>query len=475
MRFSVFLVVAYSCFLNCNSEQQPPHIVFIVADDLGFNDVSFRATDMHTPNIDRWAGEGIILNSSYVQPLCSPSRSAFMTGLFPFHTGLQHDVINDRQKAYLPGNLTILPQLLKAKGYATHAVGKWHLGFCNWRYTPTFRGFDSYLGYYSAAEDYFNHSQTKGFDFRNNTAVDRDVIGQYSAHVFVDHIEKLIRSHNPSQPLFMYLPFQSVHAPLEVPQIYIDKYCSKIMNETRRIKCGMVAALDEAFANVTSLLASLGYTDNMLLIFTTDNGGPVPFAGNNWPLRGSKATLWEGGTRGTAFVWSNNLFSKKGYVNTGMMHAVDWFPTILEAAGANSVTYKIDGISQWNMLKNSQPSARTQFVYNIDHLSNMAAIRYGNYKLLHGNTGSHNGWYPVPGMGEDEEAPAPPKNSYQLYDIDADPQERHDLSKSQPDQLAKMVKVLKDWRATGVPAFYPPPDPASDPSRWGGAWSPGWC
>ncbi|KAK7476920.1 hypothetical protein BaRGS_00031859 [Batillaria attramentaria] len=456
----------------------PPHIVFVVADDLGWNDVSFRATDMHTPNIDRMAREGIILNSSYVQPLCSPSRSAWMSGFFPFHTGLQHAVINDRQKAYLPGNLTTLPQVLKTQGYATHAVGKWHLGFCNWKYTPTYRGFDTFLGYYSAEEDYYTHNRSLGYDFRNNTEVDRDAIGEYSAYLFARHTENIIRDHKKEQPLFLYMPFQSVHEPLEVPQVYIDNYCSHIRNESRRIKCGMVAALDDAFGNVTSLLDTLGYTDNMLLIFTTDNGGPVPFAGNNWPLRGSKATLWEGGTRATAFVWSKNLLPKTGYTNNGMMHAVDWFPTIIDAAGAKLVPYRIDGMSQWDTIRLNKASPRTEFVYNIDRLSNMAAIRMGDYKLLQGSTGGHNGWYPVPGVDDvhvEENDYKPPNNTNQLFNVKDDPEERRDLTESAPDVLDKMTKRLEEWRATGVPANFPPPDPASDPSHWGGAWSPGWC
>ncbi|KAK7099965.1 hypothetical protein V1264_022984 [Littorina saxatilis] len=452
------------------AQQKPPHIVFVVADDLGFNDVSFRADDMHTPNIDRMAREGIILNSSYVQPLCSPSRSAWMSGFFPFHTGLQ--------KAYLPGNLTTLPEVLKSRGYAAHAVGKWHLGFCNLKYTPTYRGFDSFLGYYMAMEDYYNHTQGGGYDFRNNTAVERNVIGQYSAHIFTEHTEKIIRAHNKDQPLFLYLPFQSVHEPLEVPQIYIDKYCSHIGNTSRRIKCGMVAVLDEAFGNITSLLSTLGYMDNILLIFTTDNGGPVPFAGNNWPLRGSKHTIWEGGTRGTAFVWSNNLFSKTGYTNDGMMHAVDWFPTIIEASGKKFDEYKIDGMSQWDTIRHNTPSPREEFVYNIDTMANMFAIRHGDYKLIHGNTGGLDDWYPVPrvdGLQEEEVAPPPPSGPFRLFNIKEDPEERKDLTETQQDILNQMKTRLDAWRATEVPANYPKNDPAANPAKWGGAWSSGWC
>nr|KAG5693863.1 hypothetical protein BaRGS_009919 [Batillaria attramentaria] len=116
-------------------------------------------------------------------------------------------------------------------------VGKWHLGFCNWKYTPTFRGFDSYLGYYNAAEDYYTHVIGSGYDFRKDKDVDAADNGTYSAYVFTDRIIDIISTHNKSQPLFLYLPFQSVHAPLEVPVEYEEKYCSQTKDKDRRTKC----------------------------------------------------------------------------------------------------------------------------------------------------------------------------------------------------------------------------------------------
>ncbi|KAL5008803.1 hypothetical protein ScPMuIL_014384 [Solemya velum] len=155
---SVGLVISL-CLLSGHSTASRPHILFIVADDLGWNDVSWHNPQMITPNLEKLAKNGVILNSSYVQPVCSPSRNCFMSGYYPFHTGLQHAVIHNWQANYLPGNLTTLPQKMKDLGYSTHMIGKWHLGFCDWKYTPTFRGFDSFLGFYSGAEDYYTHMQ----------------------------------------------------------------------------------------------------------------------------------------------------------------------------------------------------------------------------------------------------------------------------------------------------------------------------
>ncbi|KAK7486653.1 hypothetical protein BaRGS_00022054 [Batillaria attramentaria] len=314
----------------------PPHVIFIVADDLGWNDVGWHNPAMLTPNLDKYAAQGVILNSSYVQPVCTPSRNCFMTGLFPYHTGLQK------------------------VGYKTHIVGKWHLGFCNWKYTPMFRGFDTFFGYYNGAEDYYTHIRDNGFDFRFNDTVYHGGDNVYSA----------------------------------VPKRFEDLY-SHIQTKDRRIYCGMVSALDEAFGNVTQALEDSGIADNMLLIFTTDNGGPTYSGANNLPLRGAKTTTWEGGTKGAAFVYSKNLFKRTAYTSTELIHAVDWFPTILEAAGAEPES-GIDGVSQLATITSGSISKRTEFVYNIDDVTNMSAIRYGDYKLIKGGAGVFNGWYPLP-------------------------------------------------------------------------------
>ncbi|XP_046566778.1 arylsulfatase B-like [Haliotis rubra] len=460
---------------------EKPHIIFIVADDLGWNDVGYRNPQMITPNLDRLAKAGVILNSSYVQPLCSPSRNCFMSGYFPYHTGLQDDVIIVNEAKHLPANLTTIPQKLKQLGYDAHMVGKWHLGFCNWKYTPTERGFDSYLGYYSGAEEYFTHinqrSSEVGLDFRYNKTVHRDANGTYSANVFADRAIEIIRSHDNSKPLYLYLPFQSVHAPLEVPPKYENMY-KNIETISRRVYCGMVSALDEAVGNITQALEEKGLMDNLLLVFTTDNGGPTYTASNNLPLRGAKNTLWEGGTKGTGFIYSKNLLKKTGYLNTGMMHAVDWYPTLVELAGGENTDPNMDGVSQYDMLINGGPSKRNEFVYNIYDDREAAAIRYGDLKLMQGSPGDHNGWAPLPHLGIGEgvyEADNQTFPPFMLYNITADPTEHFDLSAKYPDLLDMMKKRLENWKKSRVPAQDPSPVPRANPKYYGGVWSPGWC
>ncbi|XP_046566660.1 arylsulfatase B-like [Haliotis rubra] len=461
---------------------EKPHIVFIVADDLGWNDVGFRNPQMITPNLDRLAKAGVILNSSYVQPLCSPSRNCFMSGYFPYHTGLQDGVVGINAAKHLPAKLTIIPQKLKQLGYDAHIVGKWHLGFCNWKYTPTERSFDSYLGYYSGMEDYLthiiqDHEGNVGLDFRFNKTAYRDANGTYSTHIFANKAVEIIENHDTSKPLYLYLPFQAVHSPLEVPPKYENMY-KNIATMNRRIYCGMVSALDEAVGNITKALEDKGLMDNLLLVFTTDNGGPTFVAANNLPLRGAKATLWEGGTKGTGFSYSKSLLKKTGYLNTGMMHAVDWYPTLVELAGGENTDPNMDGVSQYDMLINGGPSKRNEFVYNIYDEIDAAAIRYGDLKLMQGSPGDHNGWAPLPHLGIDEgvyEADNQTFPPFMLYNITADPTEHFDLSSKYPDLLDMMKKRLENWKKSRVPAQDPTPVPASNPKYFGGVWSPGWC
>ncbi|KAK3596800.1 hypothetical protein CHS0354_036639 [Potamilus streckersoni] len=284
------------------------------------------------------------------------------------------------------------------------------------------------MGFYTADEDYYNHTHGDGYDFRFNTDVYHPPNGEYSANIFTERAIDILNAVDPrNESLFLYLPFQSVHAPLEVPEKF-EKIYSHIHNKDRRIYCGKVSALDEAVGNITTVLRERGFMDNLLLVFTTDNGGPVIKGANNLPLRGAKTTLWEGGTKGSAFVYSETLLKKIKYLNTEMMHAVDWFPTLLHVAGATADD-SIDGLDMWPTISENTPSPRKEFVYNIDEILKNAAIRVGNYKLIEGSAGHFNGWYPLP--KEDNSESKVPENSegysdraiisaepkYQLFDI----------------------------------------------------------
>ena len=291
-----------------------PNILMFVIDDLEWNDTSYKGSDIMTPSIDKLANQGIRLQQYYVQKLCSPSRAALMAGRYPYNLGLAHGLISNGFPIGLPLNQTTIANELKKGGYATHCVGKWDLGMHKWAYTPTYRGFDSFYGYYDAVEDYYSHYTEvapiinssvgvqdtapmffKGLDFRNNTEPFTDENGHYSTHLFTKVIEDIIIKHLvDKRPFFIYAAYQSVHAPLEAPQRYIDE-CSSLSNNYRRTFCGMLRAADEGIGNITKLLQERDVMDDTIIIFTTDNGGQTHQGSRNWPLRGNKGTVFEGG------------------------------------------------------------------------------------------------------------------------------------------------------------------------------------
>ncbi|VEN61333.1 unnamed protein product [Callosobruchus maculatus] len=387
-----------------------PNVIVIVADDMGFNDVGFHGSnEIPTPNIDALGYNGVILNSHYTQALCTPSRSAFLTGKYPIHLGMQHLVILEPEPWGLPLNETLLPQHLKNNGYKTHAIGKWHLGFFRKEYTPTFRGFDTHYGYWQGLQDYYKHdthatfSNEVGYDMRRGMEVDWSAKGNYSTTLFTQEALRLISEHDTSSPMFMYLAHLAPHSgndddPLQAPDEEIAKF-AYIKDPERRIYAAMVSMLDQSVGTVVAALREKGMLDNSIILFMSDNGakpdGIHANHGSNYPLRGTKNSDWEGGTRNIAAIWSP-LIKKPQRVSNNLMHITDWLPTFYSAIGLNhSELGLIDGIDMWSSISTGSPSPRTEMVYNIDDVDNYGAIRKDNWKYTYGSTngGKGDAWY----------------------------------------------------------------------------------
>jgi len=497
---------------------KPPHIIFILADDLGWDDVSYHGNkQVPTPNIDSLADSGIKLNNYYVQPVCTPTRAALMTGRYPIHTGMHEKVLYPAQAWGLGLNETLLPEYLKEFGYKTHAIGKWHLGFFAKEYTPTMRGFDSFYGFYSGSTNYFDHktkSIYSGLDLHHNVQDNfHDVYnetGVYSTELFTRQAESLISKHDPEDPLFMYLSHQAVHtgtnpgeeSSLQAPKDWIEKF-SSIKHPWRRRYAAMVAYLDYSVGRVRKALSARGMLQNSIIIFSTDNGGPANnFGGNfasNYPLRGMKRTLWEGGVRGAAFIHSPLLNHASRKYN-GLMHVTDWLPTLLSAVGADPKLLKnIDGVDQWDSLMNKKPSQRKEVLLNIRHAKmgkgfwsvryQKSALRVGDWKLIEGQSLDRNRWYPPRGANRKKKT-----NSYTtvkcgkrptkiytcdifqgpcLFNVRTDPCEYHDLSAKKPGYLKIMIKKLQKYKNSMVKSRHIDRiDKRSNPKRHGGVWKP---
>ncbi|CAN7979759.1 unnamed protein product [Ixodes pacificus] len=527
MKLQVLLLLA--SVLQCHAKR--PHIVMILIDDLGWGDVSFHgSTQIPTPNIDVLAGDGVILNNYYALPLCTPSRAALMTGLYPIHTGMQAGVIQDAAPWGLPLETKIMPQHFKDLGYEVNMIGKWHLGFFKTEYTPPRRGFDSFFGYYTGTSDYYNHTAGTdhiGLDLRDNETPVFNETGHYSTDLFTDRFASLLENRDKSKPFFCYFSHQAVHAalmkdPFQAPARNLLKF--PYIGETNRtVYAGMLDALDESIGRVVEVLGNAGMLGDTIIAFSSDNGGS-PFGafsnrGFNWPLRGAKANLWEGGVRVPAFVWSSK-FLKKPRVSDQLMHISDWLPTLYSAAGGNvSNLGTMDGIDMWRYLTLGYGSPRKEVLLTIDPKNNLAALRYKNYKLLVGEGFNEelDGRYSFPGgLRPTNDVPQLRKDSKvarvlmtfygkqkgnwspldwsknpvvdcrerwvnnnfvarqppYLFDLARDPCELNNLAGSKRLVLRFMMSKLTAYNATAVPPLFQPQDPRAYPEYHGGVWSP---
>ncbi|XP_013411686.1 arylsulfatase I-like [Lingula anatina] len=252
---------------------KPPNIVFLLADDLGWNDIGYHNDQVKTPTLDRLAAEGVKLENYYVQSFCSPSRGQLLTGRYAATTGLSNVVVGGIPVA-MPLSETLISQKLKERGYRSHIVGKWHVGCYERAYLPTNRGFDSFYGIQHGRCDYYTHQRCDvvfgvcGLDFWNNTRPDSTKNDTYATDIYVEQAIDIINKHNPSNPLYLYMAFQLPHEPLQVPAEFEGLY-DNMPNGKRKTYLAMVSALDAAVAKIHQALDDNGMFDNTVIVFSS--------------------------------------------------------------------------------------------------------------------------------------------------------------------------------------------------------------
>ncbi|XP_033126280.1 arylsulfatase B-like [Anneissia japonica] len=502
-------ITFFHCLILCHCLKRP-HIILFIADDYGYSDIGYHGSHIKTPHLDRLALSGVRLNNYYVQPICSPTRAQLMTGKYSIHLGLQHSYIKPAQPNCLPFRETTLGEKLQRIGYRTNLVGKWHLGFHKKHCWPTSRGFDHFFGFLTGAEDFYTHESDylfpgkrklwKGFDLReDDDNIAWNYQGFYSTHLFTKKAQRIIKKHDPAKPLFLVVSFQAVHGPLQVPKEYLKPY-KYIKNEKRKIYAGMVSCMDEAVGNVTKTLKHTGLLENSVIVFTTDNGGRPHLGGYNWPLRGGKSSLWEGGLRGLGFIHSPLLPPRvRGTVNDNLMHVSDWFPTLVEGAAHGSVgKLELDGFNMWPVLSGAtKTSPRKEILHNIDPLSRQprsqrglqsrqrkrwqkyfdtnirAAIRFGKWKLITGQPGDGS-WYIPPELYKNNKPIRSKDDKIKrlwLFNIAVDPTETIDLSRKRPDIVSMLLKRLSYYHKHSIPPTFPKNDVKANPKLYNQTWT----
>lgn len=426
MKTIILPLLLASAICAAGAPSSKPNILYILADDMGYADAGFNGgKEIKTPHLDRLAKSGAILRSFYVQPVCSPTRASLMTGRYVKHTGV-YSVVRPNAPWGLPLAERTLANALKETGYQTAISGKWHLGEFQPAYQPTKRGFDHQYGLWFGMIDFFTHMREGQLDWHRDDQPCKDE--GYSTHLIAKEACERIRQRDTDKPLFLYLPFNAVHTPLQVPESYLGAYDHLTGN--RKTYAGMLAAMDEAIGQVIGALEEQKMLENTLIIFSSDNGGFNP--GNitdNGPLRAGKSTIYEGGVRVCAFAtWPGKI--PAGQVIEQPLHIIDWYPTILKLAGAKmEQPLPIDGMDIWPVLTQGAKSPHDAIL-----LSGMSpgvcALRAGDWKLVQQN-------------------PAAPV--HQLFHLAKDIGEKQNVADAHPEKLAELKQKLQELLKDAVP------------------------
>jgi len=401
-----------------------PNILIIVGDDMGYGDIGIHGCkDIPTPHIDSLAKNGVRCTSGYVSgPYCSPTRAGLMTGRYQTRFGHEFNPGPDPNAEFgLPLSETTLAQRLKDAGYATGMVGKWHLGQER-KFQPMSRGFQEFYGFLGGARSFFPIEGTPGPQVAMLRGYDPVPENEpYTTDTFTREATAFIDRH-AKDPWFLYLTYNSVHTPMHATEKYLDRF-KNVTDERRRTYCGMMSAMDDGIGAVLKKLDENRLTENTLIFFVSDNGGPPANGSLNGNLRGNKAQTWEGGIRVPYLVqWKGTVPAGKTYDQPVIQ--LDFAPTALAAASVKTENANFDGVNliphlTGNVTKPPHDSLYWRF-------GQQMAIRHGNYKL-------------VKAVGNDKP---------ELYDLAADISESKDLSTAKPEVFKDLTSRYDAWNVT---------------------------
>ncbi len=423
-----------------------PNIVVILADDLGYTDIGVQGgKDIPTPHIDSIAKGGIRFSRGYVSaPYCSPTRAGLMTGRYQERFGHEFNEGKGRLPFGLPLTETTLAQRMKALGYATAVVGKWHLGpDPDWR--PMKRGFDEFYGTLSNTP--FRQPQLVDSRIGPDPKKVEDP-NYYTTVAYADRAVDIIDK-NKDRPFFLYLPFNACHVPDQALDEKLARFKS-IKDEKRRLYAGMMSSLDDAVGRVLGKLRAEKLEEKTLIVFLSDNGGPMtrmgPNGSQNGFLRGQKGDTWDGGIHVPFFMkWKGHLPAGKTFPHPVIQ--LDILPTAIAAAGGEvAADWKLDGVNLLPHLMGKDQKAPHERLYW--RFGSQWAVMEGNWKLVqaYDDNADQKGL----ATGEVKVEPA------QLFDLKADRGEKKDLSAKRADKVKALEAAWKAWNADlPEPAWLP--------------------
>lgn len=448
------------------SADQKPNIIYILADDLGYGDLScYGQKRFKTPNIDRLAKEGMLFTQHYAGcTVCAPSRSSLLTGLTTGHTPIRGNKSWEPEGQYpIPANTFTMAEMLKQAGYYTGAFGKWGLGFIGTEGDPNKQGFDEFYGYncQSLAHNYYpaylwdNHTKVT---LKGNSG---NQFNEYAPQLIHDRVLQFIEKQNPTKtgkPFFLFYPNVIPHAELLLPDDNIQEFRGKLLpeksyrgtepgsanfrtggygsqDETHAAFAAMVTLLDKQVGEVVAKLKELGLDKNTIIIFSSDNGphlegGADPdYFDSNGVLKGYKRDLYEGGIRVPMIAsWPGKI--EPGTTTNHVSAFWDVMPTVADIAGI-SVPENLDGISFLPSLTGQGKQMQHETLYwEFHELKGRQALRMGNWKLVR---------YQVL---------TPDQATTELYDLNSDVGEERNIASQHPELVAKMIRILNQSRVS---------------------------
>ncbi|OWW23564.1 hypothetical protein B4Q04_19735 [Zobellia sp. OII3] len=430
---NLICICGFAIFSTIGSAQQKPNIVFIVADDMGWADIGYHNSEIRSPNLDKLAKTGVELDYHYVQPQCTPTRVALMTGQYPTRISAKNAQAHNEET--YPIGTQIMPHMFKDMGYTTAIMGKWHMG-CLEQWGPKHHGFDYSYGSYAGAVGMYDHRYTltkKPYSItwhRNHELVEEE--GHVTDLVRKEAVEYIHK--NKDKPFFLYLPFHAVHVPLVEKDPKWNEMNKHIQWDDRRLMASAVSHLDDAVGQVVQALDDAGIRENTVIIFTSDNGAwrihkgdiyPAPdpalsrFSFNH-PMRGWKIDIYEGGMRVPAFVnWPAKL---KPYKLKTPMHVIDWMPTLadlLDYKGEDK--YNWEGVDMWKSIESQyEVDDKREFYFVWGENRTWEGLRYGDWKIVRKK---NNGVY----------------SKWELFNLENDPYEAQNLASSESLKLNDLV------------------------------------